>query len=64
MRTLLPALIVMALGLLASACGDRASTYDPEQGRFRSTEDMRQERQARDADLERRLEELEKAERK
>lgn len=46
-----PFAILMLLAL--AACGEPASTYDPDQGRFRSTSEMKQEIKDRLRDLER-----------
>lgn len=48
--------VVLVLGLVS--CGEPASTYDPERGRFRSTSEMRQEQNDRLKDLERQLDRL------
>ena len=46
---------IIGLALLLCGCGEGASTYDSEQGRFRSTSEMRQEQRERMQEIERRL---------
>lgn len=51
--------IVLIMAILLSSCYETASTYDPEQGRYRSTQDLKQEQRAREREQERRLDRLE-----
>ncbi len=42
--------IILALALLLTACGERATTYDPQRGRYVDTEEFRRDQINREID--------------
>lgn len=57
------ALLFAAGVIMLAGCYETASTYDPQQGRYRSTQDMKQEQRDHERDQDRRIDRLEQGQR-